>query len=136
MNLSMYSLTDIRLMYILTPQNEYEWIKELNIFSLSYVLSNCLEFYKLRSCLKNINAEARKTVQILKNNHFLECFAVLYFSNISTTIWKYTSRHYIGYYASEEKKRRKKPLKIAILSIFAHGVLWTFLFWTILKLAT
>lgn len=82
------------------------------------MLSNCLECYKLRSCLKNINAEARGTVQILKNNHFLECFAVLYFSNISTTIWKYTSRHYIGYYASEEKKRRKKNVENSNIKYF------------------
>lgn len=82
------------------------------------MLSNCLECYKLRSCLKNINAEARRTVQILKNNHFLECFAVLYFSNISTTIWKYTSRHYIGYYASEEKKRRKKTVENSNIKYF------------------
>lgn len=35
-----------------------------------------------------------------------------------------------------KKTKKKKTLKIAILCIFAHGVLCTFLFWTILKLAT
>lgn len=125
MNLSMYSLTDIRLMYILTPQNEYEWIKELNIFSLSYVLSNCLEFYKLRSCLKNINAEARKTVQILKNNHFLECFAVLYFFQHFYD-HLYTAKIYEQTLYRLLCEWRKKPVKIAVLCIFAHDVLCTF----------
>lgn len=36
----------------------------------------------------------------------------------------------------KKKNEEKKTLKIAILCIFAHGVLCTFLFWTILKLAT